>query len=768
MFLSPPGNVVPVHPDTVEYAKKLLDDLSATKPPPKENRVVPPVPRFPPEPFMRKKSNRDLWGDSETDNISETDWEKKKADSSEGELSPVGKFWNEDISSPETGSENETESEGDGVESSGSNYETSSSFEKRKEKQRMKKFAMSSKRSTGSSATSKRAAAGRKQKHQMHQKKAQSKSKYSTESDKSSSEQDNRKPAAKKRKVLVSSPSEASSSEQEFEAPKKAPSQKKAPPPKKTAKSTAAEVSNEGKRPAKGTKLPAKRIEMQFQGDMRAGVPIVDSRPGKKATRAGRKRTDARRGRKRGSAKVYVHDPLEVLPPKEAQVRPTQEQLNGMRIQTELPGIDEDPMLPEEVIVPLIVNELAEDGTIIAEELTEEVKLWDTQVSCSEGYNWVLGDINSNTFADPPYPTTFVPMGTPGPNIPGLETMHPAEVLERFLILKFWTNFTQETNAYRERCAADPVNADPDEDEVERGLQDQPNAKLAWKQDYDLKWVPLSLGQSLKWFGMHIGMAIRPRHNTASFWDSNTYGCLRPDDYANYLSRNRFNLITKFMYLNHAQQHHFDANGKLLDPYHKVRPLIDACVKTWAENWVIGEFNSVDEGKVQYSGTMCPVRSYDPDKPIKHGIKFICANDSLTGYCWGIEPYTGARHRVTGDSDEDYDELNIGERLVLYFASKSPAYTQFFTDRWYTTPRLCELLYERHQCFLTGTMMANKKGVPWRHLCGFNQLDSDRGYYTWAWEREKNLWAIMWKYRSVVPLATTNWFNSHCFCGRKT
>ena len=102
------------------------------------------------------------------------------------------------------------------------------------------------------------------------------------------------------------------------------------------------------------------------------------------------------------------------------------------------------------------------------------------------------------------------------------------------------------------------------------------------------------------------------------------------------------------MYLNHAQQHHFDANGKLIDPYHKVRPLIDMCVKTWAENWVIGEFNSVDEGKVQYSGTMCPVRSYHPDKPIKHGIKFICANDSLTGYCWGLEPYAGAGHRVTG------------------------------------------------------------------------------------------------------------------------
>jgi len=91
------------------------------------------------------------------------------------------------------------------------------------------------------------------------------------------------------------------------------------------------------------------------------------------------------------------------------------------------------------------------------------------------------------------------------------------------------------------------------------------------------------------------------------------------------------------------------------------------------ENWNIDEFNSTDEGKVQYSGTMCPVRSFDPDKPIKHGIKIICANDSKTGYCWGVEPYKGAGHRIADESEEDYNTLNIGERLVLYFASKCPA-----------------------------------------------------------------------------------------------
>ena len=50
MFLSPTGNIVPVHPETVEYAKKLLDEISASKPaPPTEKKVVPQVPRFLPD-----------------------------------------------------------------------------------------------------------------------------------------------------------------------------------------------------------------------------------------------------------------------------------------------------------------------------------------------------------------------------------------------------------------------------------------------------------------------------------------------------------------------------------------------------------------------------------------------------------------------------------------------------------------------------------------------------------------------------------------------
>ena len=168
-------------------------------------------------------------------------------------------------------------------------------------------------------------------------------------------------------------------------------------------------------------------------------------------------------------------DLFEVLPPREAQLRPTQEQLNAVRITKEDGILDEDdPMLPEEVLVPLIQNELADNGIILANELDQPMKVWDAEVSCKGGFHWVMGDVNSHTFPDPPFPPTFVPNGTPGPNIPGLQHMHAVEVLERFLPLKFWAGFTQETNAYHDRCQKDPSNADPDEKDVETALNGQP------------------------------------------------------------------------------------------------------------------------------------------------------------------------------------------------------------------------------------------------------------------------------------------------------
>ena len=111
--------------------------------------------------------------------------------------------------------------------------------------------------------------------------------------------------------------------------------------------------------------------------------------------------------------------------------------------------------------------------------------------------------------------------------------MHLVLVLERYatctcsgkVSANVFVDKFYETNAYRERQTKNPDLADADEADVLEGLEGRPHAKAAWKNDYDLNWVPLSVGSTLKWFGLHVGMAIRPRHNTAAYWDQDVYGC---------------------------------------------------------------------------------------------------------------------------------------------------------------------------------------------------------------------------------------------------
>ena len=215
-------------------------------------------------------------------------------------------------------------------------------------------------------------------------------------------------------------------------------------------------------------RLPTRTVHEEYEGRQEDGIPVVDSRPGKKRSRAGRKRKDSRRGRisRQNERDESRNAELENINAPEVAVLPSVQQLHARRAVENV--IEEDPMLPEEIIRPLIVNELAADGNVLVPEMVEGMKIWDAEVSCKGGYHWYCGDVNWHTFPDPPASPTFVPSGTPGPNIQNLEHMHPILVLERFLPISFWTNFTQQTNAYRDRCTADPLNADDDEaDEVE-------------------------------------------------------------------------------------------------------------------------------------------------------------------------------------------------------------------------------------------------------------------------------------------------------------
>ena len=437
IFFSPPGfenvDIPAANPETIDYAKKLIDDLHASKVVAKSRNPLPPVPDFSTSKQCSKLSPHELFGPSDSESVSEAHWtvlNAETSDSSENVQNEAGENYYDECSGSEGGSST--------AEESGSDYESGSSFEEAKRKQ--------SQRKTRGSATCKQSAAARKK--QFHITKARSvaaspQSVYTKQKGKTVAGKKKTGPQKRKAQATPSASDSNSATPASESSDNSVPPSKNKPPQKRAARASPSsklaekEMKDAGKKAAKGTKLPAKAVEMEFTGSQKKGVPVVDSRPGKKQTRAGRKRNEERRGRKPKSVNTDLQKEIDNVNdrvPEHARILPSAEQLAGKRA-VEKDGITEDPMLEEEILRPLVVNELADHGTFVVNELEQDIKIWDAEVSCKGGYHWILGDINSTTYPDPPMCPTFIPLGEPGPNIPGLAKMHAALVLESFLPL---------------------------------------------------------------------------------------------------------------------------------------------------------------------------------------------------------------------------------------------------------------------------------------------------------------------------------------------
>ena len=132
-------------------------------------------------------------------------------------------------------------------------------------------------------------------------------------------------------------------------------------------------------------KLPVRLVDEENKGSQEGSIPIVDSRPGKKQTRAGRKRKDSRKGRysRKGMEEESRREELTNMNDSSIAILPTKAQMAGQKAVENV--IDEDPILEAEIIVPLNVNQLPDDGHVLIPEMVHGMKLWDTQESCNGG-----------------------------------------------------------------------------------------------------------------------------------------------------------------------------------------------------------------------------------------------------------------------------------------------------------------------------------------------------------------------------------------------
>ncbi|XP_055376720.1 piggyBac transposable element-derived protein 4-like [Condylostylus longicornis] len=160
------------------------------------------------------------------------------------------------------------------------------------------------------------------------------------------------------------------------------------------------------------------------------------------------------------------------------------------------------------------------------------------------------------------------------------------------------------------------------------------------------------------------------------------------------ISRDRFQILMAKMYFAPVEQPSNAPKTYYMDD------IVNCCKKTFREMRQDSPFQSIDESMTKFLGRSS-MKQYMPLKPIKRGIKIWMRCDSLTGYTYDFNIYSG---KETGSLHG-----TLGERVVnkLMETVTETDVTLCF-DRFFTSVHLVNTLpYPA-----LGTCIANRKDLP--------------------------------------------------------
>ncbi len=126
---------------------------------------------------------------------------------------------------------------------------------------------------------------------------------------------------------------------------------------------------------------------------------------------------------------------------------------------------------------------------------------------------------------------------------------------------------------------------------------------------------------------------------------------------------------------------------------YKVRPVLDYIVGKFKELYQPWENICIDEGMMQWRGRLS-FKVYNPQKPVKYGIKSYILCDSRTGYCFNMQPYVGQASTL-GDTVFSLLDRLPGHGYTLYM------------DNFYNSVALCEQLL-KSKTNVCGTLRKNR------------------------------------------------------------
>lgn len=303
-------------------------------------------------------------------------------------------------------------------------------------------------------------------------------------------------------------------------------------------------------------------------------------------------------------------------------------------------------------------------------------------------------------------------------------------------------------------------------------IVDQTN--LYASQSQDQNWEPVSAAEIKAFLGMLIQMGIHKLPCIEDYWSSDPL--LQVIEIAETMTLKRFQKIMKYLHLNDNSQmpNRTDDN---YDKLYKIRPLVEHINKKCQANAKNTHSQSIDECMIKFKGRST-LKQYMPMKPIKRGFKVWARADSLTGYLYQFQVYTGKTENVESGLGS-----NVVMRLCQSFINENYMGHIAF-DNFFSSPALLQNLYDKG-IYATATVRNDRQDMPLLvkkpKVTGNKEVDEkiakavkDANHKTkklkrgeWKWRVKENVGFIIWKDNKLVSVLSTAFHpKQKTSCGR--
>ncbi|XP_069185477.1 piggyBac transposable element-derived protein 4 isoform X1 [Procambarus clarkii] len=147
-------------------------------------------------------------------------------------------------------------------------------------------------------------------------------------------------------------------------------------------------------------------------------------------------------------------------------------------------------------------------------------------------------------------------------------------------------------------------------------------------------WKPLKVSEMERFLGLCILMGINRLPSMRMYWQTAKPWHAR--FFNLFMTSRRFQHINKFFHTFNTNAVPVNNRDKLI----KVRPVMDYLKERFAQVYIPNKELCLDEGTMAWRGRLL-FKVYNPNKPNKYGVKLYMLAESVSGYIYDFDVYSG-------------------------------------------------------------------------------------------------------------------------------